>query len=326
MPITIDGTNGITQAGEFNSDSSFGFKNRIINGAMVIDQRNAGASVTTNNNIAYGLDRWSFRGTYTTARTFSYVKDTTVYPTGFSSSLKITVGTSGAPATGDAFLFKQPIEGFNLSDLDYGLATAKTLTLSFWVRSSVTGTYGLEIVSYNSTGNIIRGYGSSYTISSANTWEQKSIVITGDTAQALQTDNKISLTVLFDLGSGSSRIAPAQNAWAASGDSESPAVSGGVALIANAGATFYITGVQLEIGSTATSFDYRPYGTELALCQRYFYAVGGVLGIAAGSTDIRMPSVFPVQMRATPTVTANTGTNILYSLPCYVLRLKSFLA
>ena len=121
MSVIINGTDGVT----FNDTSLQGaasspyvLKNRIINGAMVIDQRNAGASVTTNNNIAYGLDRWSFRGTYTTARTFSYVKDTTVYPTGFSSSLKITVGTSGAPATGDAFLFKQPIEGFNLSDLE----------------------------------------------------------------------------------------------------------------------------------------------------------------------------------------------------------------
>ena len=313
MPITLNGDTGI-QTPMYNGTitanavtPSVNMKNRIINGAMVIDQRNAGASVTTNNNAGYGLDRWNFRGTYTTARTFSYVKDTTVFPTGFSSSVKITVVTSGSPAAGDAFLFNQSIEGFNVADLDYGLATAKTLTLSFWVRSSVAGTYGLELVSFNSSGNITRAYGSSYVINSPNTWEQKSIIITGDTTQALQTDNKAALSVLFDLGSGSSRIAPTSNVWGSSGDSQSPAVAGGVALIANAGATFYITGVQLEVGSTATSFDYRPYGTELALCQRYFYLLGktstySTMGIAIGAdtTESLYISPLPVTMRATP--------------------------
>ena len=321
MPITLNGDTGI-QTPMYNGTitanavtPSVNMKNRIINGAMVIDQRNAGASVTTNNNAGYGLDRWNFRGTYTTARTFSYVKDTTVFPTGFSSSVKITVVTSGSPAAGDAFLFNQNIEGFNVADLDYGLATAKTLTLSFWVRSSVAGTYGLELVSFNSSGNITRAYGSSYVINSPNTWEQKSIIITGDTTQALQTDNKAALSVLFDLGSGSSRIAPTSNVWGSSGDSQSPAVAGGVALIANAGATFYITGVQLEVGSTATSFDYRPYGTELSLCQRYYFkqqATGGDAYFGSGfnttTTRGEFLTSFPVSMRTAPTALEQSGT------------------
>jgi len=278
-------------------------RNRIINGQMTIDQRNAGASVTPTDG-AYTLDRWKML-MYNSASKYTVQQNagSVTPPVGFSNYMGITSSSAYSVASTDLYGLQQRIEGFNTTDLGWGTANAKTVTLSFQVYSSLTGTFGGAI--QNAAGN--RSYPFSYTISSANTWTSISVTIAGDTSGTwVGSTNGIGMVVYLMIGTGSTFLGTA-GAWAG-GEKNAP--TGATSVVGTNGATFYITGVQLEKGSSATGFEYRQYGTELSLCQRYFYAVGGVLGITAGSTDVRMPSVFPVQMRATPTVTANTGTNI----------------
>jgi hypothetical protein len=301
MPITIDGTNGITQAGEFNSDSSFGFKNRLINGAMVIDQRNAGASVTVNADAAFfAADRFQAAGqgsdgVYT-------IQQSSTAPTGFVNSIVATVTTADASiGSTQQYNIQQQIEGYNVADLMFGTANAKTVTLSFWVRSSLTGTFSGAL--RNSAAN--RSYPFSYAISVADTFEYKTITIAGDTSGTWLTTNGVGLNVIWTLGAGTSRLSTA-NSWQAG---NYQGVTGQTQFIATSGATFYLTGCQLEVGSTATSFDYRPYGTELALCQRYAFTTDSSCsqgGVANLTTDVQQRFVFPVQMRASPTVSVTT--------------------
>jgi len=288
-PITVGGNT----LGAGNASS---FKNRIINGAMVIDQRNAGASVTPTAN-AYTLDRW--QATLTQASKFSVQQDASAVtpPTGFNDYLGITSTSAYSVVSSDVFTIRQSIEGFNTSDLDFGKSTAKTITLSFWVRSSLTGTFGGALK--NSAAD--RSYPFTYTISSANTWEQKSITIAGDTTGTWLVTNGIGLIVSFGLGVGSTFNGTA-GAWAAGNFNSA---TGATSVVGTNGATWYITGVQLEVGSTATSFDYRPYGTELALCQRYLPALNGINFSLFGytySTNNNIVS-FPlqVQSRVSPT-------------------------
>ena len=239
-----------------------GFKNRIINGAMVIDQRNAGASVTPAS-FSYTLDRW--QGVQTTASKFSVQQNAGAVtpPAGFNSYLGVTSLSAYSVAAGDTFNVLQSVEGFNCADLAWGTANAATITLSFWVRSSLTGTFGGAIKDGSSTNS----YPFTYTISSANTWEYKTITIVGPTSGQFSytsTTNGIGLQVVFGLGSGATFSGTA-GAWAAV---NAYTATGATSVVGTSGATFYITGVQLEKGSTATSFDYRPYGVELGLCQR----------------------------------------------------------
>jgi hypothetical protein len=241
--------------------SPFGFKNRIINGAMVIDQRNAGASVAANN--IYSVDRWLAVSDTSNKWTIQQNAGSVTPPTGFTNYLGCTSSSAYTPISTDYFGPNHRIEGYNIADLDWGTANAKTITLSFWVRSSLTGSFGGSI--QNSSQN--RSYAFPYTISSANTWEYKTITITGDTSGTWLTTSGVGFVVHFSLGAGSSRVGTA-NAW--TGTSNVFAPTGSVNVVGTNGATFYITGVQLEKGSTATSFDYRPYVTEVALCQRYF--------------------------------------------------------
>jgi hypothetical protein len=235
-----------------------GFKNRLINSAMVIDQRNAGASVTPTD-AQYCVDRW--RAVASAASKFT-VQQSTTAPDGFTNSLLLTSSSAYTPSTSEAFGILQLIEGFNCSDLMFGTATAKTITVSFWVRSSLTGTFGgfLTNASFN------RAYPFTYTINSANTFEQKTVTIAGDTTGTWATNSSGCIGVGFSIGAGATLSATA-GAW---GAGTKLGATGQTQLISTSGATFYITGVQLEKGSTATSFDYRPFGTELALCQRYF--------------------------------------------------------
>jgi hypothetical protein len=307
MPITLDGTNGITQAGEFNSDSSFGFKNRIINGAMVIDQRNAGASVTPTDG-QFSVDRWAFYRTQASKFTAQQNAGAVTPPTGFKNYLGITSSSAYSITSSDLFGLNHRIEGFNFSDCEWGTANAKTVTLSFSVLSSLTGTFGGSLM--NGAEN--RSYPFTFTINAANTWEQKSITVAGDTSGTwVGSTNGIGLQVWFGLGCGSTRTGPA-NSWAAA---QYFSANSTVSVVGTNGATFYITGVQLEVGSTATSFDYRPYGTELALCQRYYtLVVNGSGKDVSGSyyyTSSQMGGniSFPVQMRTNPSLTSVTGTN-----------------
>jgi hypothetical protein len=240
----------------------FAFRNRLINSDMRIDQRNAGASVTVNDgNVRYTLDRWAGQG-QSSDGVFT-VQQSSVAATGFINSLLATVTTADA-SLGATQIYRliQRVEGFNVADLGWGTANAQSVTLSFWVRSSVTGTFGGVI--NNSAAN--RSYPFTYAISAANTFEQKTVTIAGDTSGTWLTNNGVGISLTFGLGVGSSYSGTA-GSWSGS---EFYSATGATNLLATNGATFYITGVQLEKGSTATSFDYRPIGTELQLCQRYY--------------------------------------------------------
>jgi hypothetical protein len=268
-----------------------GFKNRIINGAMVIDQRNAGASVTPSTGT-YTLDRWRAYSNNGTAFT---VQQSSTAPVGFVNSMLITSTAATSVGASDYYFLQQRIEGFNTADLNWGTANAKTITISFWVRSSLTGTFGGALG--NNANN--RAYPFTYTISSANTYEYKTVTIAGDTTGTWATDNNTGISLVFDIGSGANNIGTA-GAWTGSNFF---GATGDTKVVATNGATFYITGVQLEVGSTATSFDYRPYGTELALCQRYFTRVGeGFTGWCVSSTTIWLGGSVNQTMRTAPTV------------------------
>ena len=290
-----------------------GFKNRIINGAMVIDQRNAGASVTANNDV-FGVDRFKTVVSQSSKLNVQQNAGSITPPAGFTNYLGYTSSSAYSVLSSDFFFIAHNIEGYNFSDLAWGTANAATVTLSFWVRSSLTGTFGGALRNSSSS---TRSYPFSYTISSANTWTTISVTIAGDTSGTwIGATNGIGLQIAFSLGMGSTYNGTA-GAWASANYAS---VTGATSVVGTNGATFYITGVQLEKGSTATSFDYRPYGTELQLCQRYFYQsypVGSAVGSNVGSdkyyyaaiytaptTRAQVTSIpFPVTQRATPTVT-----------------------
>jgi hypothetical protein len=303
LPVT-GGT--VTGATTFNSTlavnganvSGFtGFKNRIINPGMVIDQRNAGASITINSSSAkFSVDRWYFQGENTDG-VFT-VQQSSTAPSGFSKSMLLTVTTADASVgSTQAYFFKQAIEGYNVADLGWGAAGAATVTLSFWVRSSLTGTFGGAIL--NGAAN--RSYPFTFVISSANTWEQKFVTISGDTSGTWATENTAGLQVYFSVGMGSTYLGTA-GAWAGA---TYLGATGQTNLISTNGATFYITGVQLERGSNATSYEFRSYGQELALCQRYYETSGAsqYVNYAVSSVGQVITGTWKVTKRATPTVT-----------------------
>ena len=277
-------------------------RNKIINGGMVIDQRNNGSAVTVNNtSLNYCVDRWwgtgrSADGVYTLQRS------TTTPPSGFTHFLRATVTTADASiASGDTYYIGTKIEGFNVSDLGFGSANAKTITISFAVRSSVTGTFSGALL--NGAEN--RSYPFTFAVSSANTWETKSVTIAGDTTGTWATGNSAGMVLCFDLGNGSNFRATA-GSWDGSGKY---GVTGAVTLISTLNATFDITGVQLEVGDTATPFEHRSFGQELALCQRYFERIGGNASyspIGIGSQRTTEQTYFNVYFkqikRAAPTV------------------------
>lgn len=302
------GTVAEAYGGTGTSVGYYGFKNRIINGAMVIDQRNAGASVTADG--SFPVDRWKIvlggGGALTAQRS-------TTAPAGFINSLAFTVTTADTSlGTSDEYSARHAIEGFNVSDLGWGTAAAQPVTLSFKVRSSLTGTFGGVI--RNSAAN--RVYVFSYTISAANTFEDKSITIAGDTSGTWLTDNGIGLQLIWSLGAGSARMSSA-GSWGT--DIAIQGVTGQTQWIGTSGATFYITGVQLEKGSTATSFDYRPYGTELGLCQRYAVVFNGAdsnsanrigFGIATSATKAYCLVNHPVTMRSKASLINSATINV----------------
>ena len=289
----------------------YGFKNRLINGACVIDQRNAGASVTASavNTVTYTLDRWNYYATQASKFTIQQNAGGVTPPAGFSNYLGATVGASAnvSISSGDNFTITQTIEGFNVADLNWGTANATAVTLSFRVYSSLTGTFG---------GSIRQGIGSrsypfTYIVSSANTWTSISITIPGDTSGTYNSTNGASIIVGFTLGAGSTGLSTA-GAWVAG---NFWGATGAINPITTNSATFYITGVQLEKGSTATSFDYRPYGTELQLCQRY-YETGFTKIYVAGGTAVAIATSFKVQKRAAPTQTySNSPGGMTTALP-----------
>ena len=276
-------------------------KNRIINGAMVIDQRNAGASVTANDGI-FPVDRYKFSMTQSSKGTGQQNAGSVTPPAGFTNYLGFTSSSAYSVLAADQFAIAQNIEGFNTADLGWGTANAKTVTLSFWVRSSLTGTFGGSL--QNNAAN--RSYPFTYTINSANTWEFETITIAGDTTGTwVGATNGIGLRLFLSLGMGSTSSGTA-GAWAAS---NFQSATGATSVVGTNGATFYITGVQLEVGTQATSFEYRQYQQELALCQRYYQQDSSIViyGTSVGVNTWRIPIYYKVPMRATPTFTYVQG-------------------
>ena len=277
-------------------------KNKIINGSMTIDQRNAGASVTPAN-LQYTVDRFRVAISQSSKFTVQQNAGSVTPPAGFTNYLGVTSSSAYSVTSTDYFLIGQPIEGYNMADLGWGTADAKTVTLSFWVRSSLTGTFGGSI--NNNAYN--RCYPFSYTISSANTWTQISVTIAGDTTGTWEKTTSTGMYVWFGLGVGSTNLGTA-NTWAGAAY-YSP--TGATSVVGTNGATFYITGVQLEVGSSATGFEYRQYGQELALCQRYYTIIKGTasnptcgVGTQASTTVVAGQIPLPVSMRTTsPTIT-----------------------
>jgi len=225
-------------------------------------------------------------------------QSTTVPNNTFLNSAKLVVTTADSSiASADYYSFQQNIEGLNIVQTGYGTSDAKFLSLSFHVRSSITGTY--SVACYNGDGS--RGYLNTFTISSADTWTEVNLTWEGDTGGTWNKDNTREMIIRFDLGGGSSGHGTA-NQWTTSGSFAANRTSGSVDWIANNGATFYITGIQLEIGQKATPFEHRSFGDELARCQRYFELFGHGVGRAVSTSDAEILSPFKVDKRAAPTI------------------------
>lgn len=295
------------------ADSLQGFRNRIINGDMRIDQRNAGASASADTGGQYFLDRWTCS---ISAGSKFTVQRSSTSATGFSNSMLITSSTAWSIGVSDYATMNQYIEGFNAADLAWGTANAKTITLSFWVRSSVTGTLAGVITNQITSSAATRSYPFTYTISSANTFEQKTVTIAGDTSGTWGSSNAGGIAVDFSLAAGSSTTGTA-GAWAGS---NYRGATGQTNILATNGATFYITGVQLEVGSVATPFERRDYGRELIMCQRYYWkytrTTNSVFGVffpsnwynGDGDGVLRLP----VTMRSTPTASFEAAANYAF--------------
>ena len=301
----------MTTSDGVSSSGLYGFKNRLINSAMVIDQRNAGASVSITASNSFITDRFNFTVIAgSPVMTGQQVADA---PANYKYSLKATTTTAASSLTGtNRALIQQNIEGLNIIDLGWGTATASAVTLSFWVKSSLTGTFGGALQNSDSS----RSYPFTYSIGTAGTWTQISVIIAGDTSGTWLTTNGIGIQVIFGLGVASG-LSGTAGSWSGN---DYRSATGAVSVLSTLNATWQVTGVQLEKGSTATSFDYRPYGTELQLCQRYFWRMNGVSGGNAtfasamvwGSTDVRAVLTNPVLMRTTVSVSI-TGTNYGYA-------------
>jgi len=304
--LTIDASQNVSFAKSINVPNTFGFKNRIINGDMRIDQRNNSATITPITG-QYSVDRW--RCYLTQASKYSIQKAGTTLVPGFSNALLVYSLSAYSVTATDYFLISQHIEGLNITDLAWGTANASPITLSFWAYSSLTGTFGGSLT--NKPAN--RSYPFTYTINSTNTWEYKTVTIPGDTTGTWSIDNTIGMSLYFGLGAGTTYSGTA-GSWS-SGQYYS--ATGAVSLVGVNGAAFVITGVQLEKGSSATSFDVRDYGRELMLCQRYYeiitypsngsaYAIlGGILG---GAPNHWCVVYYKQNKRAIPTFAVVNGS------------------
>lgn len=292
----IDGAGSLTLGNTVVPASSYMFRNKIINGDMRISQRGDATGVTT---TTYGgPDR--FQSILGTAGTWSLSKSTDAPSgSGFSNSFKWDCITANNSLSASSILmFGQKIEGQNVQDLAYGTSSAKNITLSFWVKSNLTGTYILEF--FKETGS--RQINRSYTINAANTWEHKSVTIPGDTSGALANDNTAEFAVYWWLVAGSDFTSGTLNTSAWANSTNANRAVGQVNLASSTSNEIYITGVQLEEGTVATPFEHRPIGTELALCQRYYCEVEGTYygkNWAGFSSSAQIH--FPVEMRVSPT-------------------------
>ena len=292
---------------------SMGNRNRIINGDMRIDQRNAGASVTTSSGTTvYTLDRWQAIYSQTSKFTVQRNAGSVTPPAGFTNYLGITSSSAYSVGASEQFNIHQIIEGFNVADLGWGAAGAQSVTLSFWVRSSLTGTFGGVLLNDGKS----RAYPFTYTISAANTWEQKTVTIAGDTSGTWKTDTSAGVFVSFGLGVGSTVSATA-GSWTGAGNIFG--ATDATSVVGTNGATFYITGVQLEAGSVASPFERRDYGRELMMCQRYLWKLDASNGANINGNTYPLATLttanvwLPVTQRAAGTLTYTIGGGSLNS-------------
>jgi hypothetical protein len=311
MTMILDGSNGVT----FNDASLQGaaaspyvLKNRIINGAMVIDQRYAGAA-TANTINGYVVDRFQVNQLGGAANKVIAQQNagSVTPPVGFTNYLGVTSQSAYSVSAGDIYVIQHVIEGFNTADLGWGTANAKTITLSFQVRSSLTGTFGGSL--RNDAGN--RCYPFTYSIPTANTWTTISITVAGDTTGTWTTNNSAGIILSIGLGVGTTYSGTA-GAWAGG---IYFSATGATSVVGTNGATFYITGVQLEQNTSATPFERRLYNQELANCYRYYYRYkatgsGDFFGVGQcfSSTQAVIATQFPVVMRSSPSVLEQSGT------------------
>jgi hypothetical protein len=315
---------GTVQAEKMTTESGYSlgagnassFKNRIINGNMATAQRSTGpvANAVSSSTLTYAtLDRWGYWAQQASKFT---VQQGVGSLSGFPLNALITSSTALSVASDSYYSFAQRIEGYNFADFNFGLASAKSFTVSFWIYSSITGTF--PFYCFNS--GYSRSYVSTFTVNAANTWEQKTITVAGDTAGSwVGATNGIGIEVGITLAAGSNWFAPSANTW--SSTNFGLGLSGATNFLATNGATMYVTGFQLEAGTVATSFDFRSYGTELQLCYRYnyvYYRRG-----ASSDSNVALPGtgsyytassvytniMFPVTMRTTPTLTTPNRTD-----------------
>jgi hypothetical protein len=282
-----------------------GFKNRIINGSMTIDQRNGGNIAYSNTSIgnAYGVDR--FIVNMSSDATVS-AQQSTDAPSGFQNSLKLSVVAADTSIGSNQYVqMYQSIEGYNIADLKWGTANAATVTVSFWVKSSVAGKYPVRLVNASGT----RSYTFYTTINQSNTWEYKTKVVPGPTNGTFDSTNGAGISLGFSFGAGTFFGGATEDVWNTTVSYQNSHMTPLVNWIATVGNEFLITGVQLERGSQASSFEYRPFGMELQLCQRYYEITSTYgNGFGVGGAYISIPS--KVSKRATPTI---TGTNNSYT-------------
>tara|TARA_B110000483_G_scaffold210365_1_gene257372 strand:+ start:260 stop:1255 length:996 start_codon:yes stop_codon:yes gene_type:complete len=295
-----------------------GNRSLIINGAMVFDQRNGASAISSlGQYTTYTLDRWQYYSDQAGKFSFQQNQSSVTPPVGFTKYLGLTSLSAYSPGTNETVSISQHVEGFNSAQLNWGTSNAKTVSLSFWVRSSLTGTFSGVLAGG-------QNYIYTYDISSANTWEYKTITINGSTTGTWNTGNTSGIRVLFTLGYGSGQVGTA-NAW----QSADFATAGAVQVVGTSGATFQITGVQLEVGDTATPFEHRSYGEELAKCQRYYWqstTAAGYYAFQYASTHKIMPIQHPVEMRATPTATIVYASSSMTPFQADTLQFKAYLS
>ena len=303
--------NGVTKAKvtanglqDANGNSLRGgmYRNLIINGDMRIDQRNSGSEINPVANNTYSVDRWNLRSGTTSLFKFQQNAGSVTPPEDFTNYLGITSLSSHTVGATEISDIRQGIEGQNIAHLKWGTADAKTVTVSFWVRSSLTGTFGASLS--NTSAN--RCYPFSYSITSANTWEKKTITIDGDTTGTWSTDNTIGIRITFSLGTGTT-YSGTSGAWTSS---LHLSVTGATSLVGTSGATLYITGVQLEVGEGASDFEFLPYDVQLARCQRYFQTIGSFVASTISTNQTVVVGCYSLYcpMRADPSLYTFNGS------------------
>tara|TARA_R110001599_G_scaffold4507_1_gene23328 strand:- start:1419 stop:2471 length:1053 start_codon:yes stop_codon:yes gene_type:complete len=302
----------LADLGNAYDDGAITGSNMIINGAMQVAQR--GTSVAITGGGYHTIDRWSTIANSSMSYAVTMSQESTDNDTnGFGYSLKLLTTTAQAMTGGQNYSLRYAIEGRDVKHLSYGTSDARVITLSFWVKSNKTGVFSLQVYSGNTGTNY--SMLTSYNVNVANTWEYKTIVIPANTGQVMNQTSEIGMMLDFNLASGADDIVSAFS-WGLSYSGAARAVTGQVNILDTVNNYFQITGVQLEVGDTATPFEHRSFGEELAKCQRYYWVLptgydDGSTGKKASTGSIlsfNSTGSFPVTMRATPTATVSTGS------------------